>query len=344
MNVREAPRPVIVTGAAGFVGSHMVRALLHVGRDVIATDAAPAFPHDRLRGIEQARLRFVSADLLAPTIADDLLTLSGAPVDVVHVAAIINFGQLSGSLQDMSAGPEAALRSFAVNASAAWSLCANLAREGALGRFLHVSTRSVFGARPATDELIDEDAPPQPVGIYGSSKAAAEHGLLAIREQLGLDLAIARITGVFGPWQGPVSFIGQAVDDVIAGRPHHTDTGGDDAYELTYVKDTVRGLVLLIQAQQLAGRIYHVASGERLVPLREVAAAINRADQAADVEFGPGAHAGAGGRTPLSIARAAGELGFGTRWSLDTAIADYLRIEAGGPYGAEAVDEPWLPL
>jgi nucleoside-diphosphate-sugar epimerase len=336
-------RPVIVTGAAGFVGSHVVRALVHAGRDVIGTDAVAAFPIVRIRGLDANRMRFVSSDLLAADLVDKLVALSGGSVDVVHVAAIINFGQLGAALHGASAGPDAALRSFAVNASATWSLCAGLAGAGVLGRFLHISTRSVFGARPATDGLIDEGTPPQPAGIYGGSKAAAEHGLLALREQLKIDLAIARITGVFGPWQGPASFIGQAVDDVMAGRPHHTATGGDDAYELTYVKDTVRGLVTLLGADRLEHSIYHIASGQRLVALREVADAIADADPIADVVFGSGAHAGSGGRTPLSIGRAASEFGFGTRWTLDDAIADYLRIERGGPYGAEAVDQPWLP-
>ena len=336
-------RPVIVTGAAGFVGSHLVRALIHAGRRVVATDAAPRFPDDRLRGLDSRSLDFVSIDLLSPSLVAELVAASGGTADVVHVAAVIRLGQLDAALHGDAADPGAALHSFAVNAGATWSLCAGLAGAGALGRFVHVSTRSVFGGRPATEQFIDESTPPQPAGIYGSSKAAAEYGLLALRDELALDLVVARITGVFGPWQGPASFIGRAVDDVIAGRPHRTPTGGDDAYELTYVKDTVRGIVQLIEADRLDSPTYHVASGQRLIALREVAAAIACADPAADVDFGPGAHAGSGGRTPLSTARAAGELGFATRWSLDDAIADYLRIERGGPYGAEALDEPWLP-
>jgi nucleoside-diphosphate-sugar epimerase len=336
-------RPVIVTGAAGFVGSHLVRALVRAGRRVIATDAAPSFPSDRLRGLDADGFVYRSGDLLSGGFVSELVASGGETVDVVNVAAIISFGQLSTALQTGSAAPSAALRSLAVNAGAAWTLCTDLATAGTLGRFLHVSTRSVFGGRPATEGLIDESTPVQPVGLYGSSKAAAEHGLLALRDELGLDLALARITGVFGPWQGPVSFIGRALEDVTAGRPHVTRTGGDDAYELTYVKDTVRGLVQLLDRERLAHSIYHVASGARLIALREVAAAIARADPTAEVDFGPGAHAGSGSRTPLSIARAADELGFGTRWSLDDAISDSLRIERGGAYGSEAADEPWLP-
>src|SRR5258706_8924660 len=96
-------RPVIVTGAAGFVGSDVVRALLHADRDVIGTDSAPTFPIARTRGLDAHRLRFFSSDLLAPDLVDELVALSSKSVDVVHVAAIINFGQLSGSLHGASA-------------------------------------------------------------------------------------------------------------------------------------------------------------------------------------------------------------------------------------------------
>ena len=343
----EARRPVIVTGAAGFVGSHLTRALLHAGRRVIATDAALHIPSDRLMNIGDGTgggsLRFLPGDLTSDGTLDAIVDAAGEQADIVNVAAIINFGQLSKSIDGSIVTPEAALRSFAVNADAAWALCSRLAGAGALGRFVHVSTRSVFGGRAATPGRIAESTPVEPAGIYGSSKAAAELGLLALREQLQLDLVIGRITGVFGPWQGPASFIGQAVESVVKGRPHHTETGGDDAYELTYVKDTVRGLMMLVEANHLRHQIYHVASGDRLITLREVASAMAAARRSADVVFGDGRHAGSSGRTPLSIERAADELGFGTRWSLEDAMADYLRIEEGGTYGAEAVEPPWLP-
>jgi UDP-glucuronate 4-epimerase len=332
---------VVVTGAAGFVGAHVARALLQRGRRVVATDLAPQFPKRAVAGIECAdRLTYVSGDLRESETLESLLTSCPEAVDVVHVAAVIRFGQLGAAIDGSRPSPTAALESLDINAAASWRLCAAFADEARLGRFLHVSTRSVFGGRPASDGRIGEDTLWQPAGIYGSSKAAAEIGLLALRDEFQLDLVIARITGVFGPWQGPVSFIGQMVDDVIAGRPHRRHSGADDAYELTYVKDTVNGLVRLLDADRLHHDTYHIASGGRLITLAEVAAAVRGVDSSAEVEFGPGLHPGASGRAPLAITRAATEVGFEPQWTLADAMADYLRVERSGVYGPEAGAAP----
>jgi dTDP-glucose 4,6-dehydratase len=334
---------VLVTGAAGFVGSHVTRTLVRAGRPVVATDIAPRLPEHVLAGLDSAGVTYVAGDLRSDDTLDRLVAAAAGRVEVVHAAALIRFGQLSRSLGEAAGTASAALGVLDVNATSSWRLCARLAEAGLLGRFLYVSTRSVFGGRPPTDEPIGEDSPCQPAGMYGSSKAAAEAGLLALRDEFGIDLAVARITGVFGPWQGPVSWIGQAVDAVVASRAYQAETGGGDAYELTYVKDTVRGLVLLLQADRLQQPVYHVASGQRLITLAEVAAAICAAEPAADVDFGPGCHPGAAGRTPLGVTRAAAEVGFAARWDLSTAIADYLRIERGGSYGPEVMDIPPAP-
>jgi UDP-glucose 4-epimerase len=339
-NPAAAGRPVVVTGAAGFVGSHVVRALAQAGRPVIGTDARPELPDRVLAGIADARVSYIAGDLRLDETIARLVAAADGRVDVIHTAAMIQFGQLSRSLGEAEGTIPAALNVLDVNAMASWRLYARFAAEDVLARFIHVSTRSVFGGRPPGAERIDEDSPCQPAGMYGSSKAAAEVGLLAMRDQFGTDLVVARITGVFGPWQGPVSWIGQAIDAVVAGRPYRADAGSDDAYELTYVKDTVRGLVLLLQAGTLRHAIYHVASGQRLITLAEVAAAIRAADPAADVDFGPGSHPGASGRAPLNVERATADVGFAARWDLPGAIKDYLRIERGGRYQPEVMDPP----
>lgn len=331
--------PVVVTGAAGFIGSHLTRALVAEGADVVATDVAAELPAPVLHGLDVQRCAYVPGDLRDDATLDALAAAAGGKASVVHVAALLRFAEMASALGQAAPSLPAALEVFDVNAMASWRLCSRFATTGLLERFVYVSTRSVFGAATPAGEDIEESCPPSPVGIYGSSKTAAEFGLLAFRDVFGLDLAIARVTGVFGPWQGPVSWIGNAVAGVLAGTGYEVGSGADDRYEFTYVKDTVRGLAELVHAASLAHPIYHVSSGE-MHSLGEIAASFARAVPGVPVAFGPGSQPGMRTRLPLRGGWMDEELGFAARWSLDEAIADYVRVERSGVYGEEAVDEP----
>jgi len=333
--VTDPVRPVVVTGAAGFIGSHLARALVERRRRVVATDLPDALPGRVLAGLDAARLTYIAGDLRDASTLEGLSDAAAEPVDVIHVAAILQFAEMAAALGQRAPTPMDAFEVFDVNATATWRLCAHLASSGRLGRFIYVSTRSVFGSVVVDGPTIDEASPPSPVGIYGASKAAAERGVLAFRDVFDLDLAVARVTGVYGPWQGPVSWIGKAVDGVLAGSGYATTAGGDDRYELTYVKDTVRGLLALMTAAKLRHDIYHVSSGE-MHSLSDVANAFRSAEPQSSVAFGDGSQPGMRTRLPLSGARIDEELGFRSRWELDDAIADYLRVERTGDYGVEA--------
>ena len=322
---------VVVTGAAGFVGAHVVRALAARGKHVIATDLAPDLPEPVLRGLPANRTAYVPGDLRDASTLDALVECVDGSADIVHVAAILRFAEMARVLGEGAPTPPAALEVFEVNALGTWKLCTTFASAGILHRFVYISTRSVYGGLKVDGPTILESAPPSPLGIYGSSKAAAEIGVLALREAFGLDLAIARITGVFGPWQTATSFIAKAAEAVIAGAPYRTDTGGDDEYEFTYAKDTARGILAVLERPKLGHSIYHISSG-RMHSLHEVAAAFRKADPSAMVEFGPGRQGGRG-RKPLDGGLAAEELGFRPEWDLNVAVADYLQVLRTGEYG-----------
>lgn len=322
---------VVVTGAAGFVGAHVVRALAARGRQVIATDLAPGLPEPVLRGLTANRTVYVPGDLRDASTLDTLVECAGDSADIVHVAAILRFAEMARVLGEGAPTLPDALEVFEVNALGTWKLCTRFASAGILGRFVYISTRSVYGGLHIEGPTILESAPQSPLGIYGSSKAAAEIGVLALREAFGLDLAIARITGVFGPWQTATSFIAKAADAVISGAAYSMDTGGDDEYEFTYAKDTARGILAVLESPKLEHSIYHISSG-RMHSLHEVAAAFRKADPSAAVQFGPGRQGGRG-RKPLDGGLAAKELRFRPDWDLDEAVADYLRALRTGEYG-----------
>jgi nucleoside-diphosphate-sugar epimerase len=304
---------------------------------VIATDVRTTLPEPVLSGLDTSRVSYVSGDLRREETLDDLVEAAGERANVVHVAALLRYSEMAGALGQGAPSFPGALEVFDVNAMATWRLCARFATPGLLDRFVYVSTRSVFGGATPEGDDIAESCPPSPVGIYGSSKTAAEFGLLAFRDVFKLDLVIARVTGVFGPWQGPVSWIGNAIEGVRDGTGYEVASGADDRYEFTYVKDTVRGLTELVHAAALAHPIYHVSSGD-LHSLGEVAAAFAKAVPDVPVAFGPGSQPGMRTRLPLRGGWMDEELGFAARWGIDEAIADYVVVERTGAYGAEAVD------
>jgi nucleoside-diphosphate-sugar epimerase len=327
-------KTIVVTGAAGFVGSHVARALVARGHRIIATDIAAELPEVVLRGLDTSHVTYVAGDIRSRETRENLVELAGPNVTVVHVAALIRFAELSAALGEKGRSIEDAVEVFEVNSMASWQLCSAFAVAGSLSRFVYVGTRSVFGGLEIEGDVIDETSPQRPIGVYGSSKAAAEIGLLSLRDVFSLDLVVARITGVFGPWQGSVSWIGNAVEGVLSGNGYQVASGSDDRYELTYVKDTVRGLLTLIDADRLEHSIYHVSSG-RMHSLGEVAQAFRIADPSATVDFGTGGVTGVKRRLPLGDRRIVEEFGFRAHWDLEPAIADYLSTERSGDYGIE---------
>ena len=267
---------------------------------MIATDVRTTLPEPVLSGLDTSRVSYVSGDLRREETLDDLVEAAGERANVVHAAALLRYSEMAGALGQGAPSFPGALEVFDVNAMATWRLCSKFATAGRLARFVYVSTRSVFGSLEVDGDTIAETSPPSPIGIYGSSKTAAEFGVLAFRDVFALDLVVARVTGVFGPWQGGVSWIGKAVDGVIAGTGYRTSTGEDDRYEFTYVKDTARGLVELVNAERLSYPIYHVSSGS-IHSLGEVAQAFHAAEPDAVVEFGAGSQPGM--RTRLALGR-----------------------------------------
>lgn len=320
----------MVTGAGGFVGGHLTRALASAGRTVLATDVGPALPGWVTAGLGGGPVRYVGGDLLDEATLDAVLP--GEAFCLVHVAALTRFhGEVAPT-------PEQALHAFAVNAGVPWRLCSWAAEHGRIRRLVHVSTRSVFGRLPARNEPIAEGTGYAPVGVYGHSKAAGEVGVLSLVAEFGLDAVVARITGVFGAWQGPRSPVARVIEAAARGRPLHADTGAAQSWETTYVKDTVRGIAALLLADRLVSPVYHVSSG-RMSTLGEVAVAACAAVPGADIQIGGGEDPGAWQRTPLDVGRIDREVGFRARWTLADAIADAVRAERTGAYGPEALED-----
>jgi nucleoside-diphosphate-sugar epimerase len=255
---------VLVTGAAGFIGSTLVDALLEDGADVVGVDAFTDLydPARKRRNLERAaghpRFRLVEADLRhAP-----LEPLLERVTHVVHLAAV----------PGVRASWGASFGAYAEHNVVATQRLLEAVREAgsSVVRLVAASSSSVYGmpARFPTPE----DEPPRPLSPYGVTKVATESLLQAYHASFGLPTVALRYFTVYGPRQRPDMGIHRFFEAARAGTPVTVFGDGRQTRDFTYVDDAVRATREALTRPQVAP-VYNVGGGHR-VSLRDLLDAI----------------------------------------------------------------------
>lgn len=241
---------VLVTGAAGFVGSHLCEALTDRGLDVVGVDAfIPYYPREVKNGnlaslLARPRFRFVEADLRTTDIRP---ALEGCDT-VFHLAA------MPGLMKSWS---EFSLYNTC-NVDATLKLL-EAARDTKPAQFIHISTSSVYG-KEATQ---GEDAPLQPFSPYGISKLAAEHLCRAFESNFGLPITILRYFSVYGPRQRPDMAYNILIKNLLTSGSFTMFGDGEQTRSNTYVADCVKATMLAADRREAAlGQVFNVGGGE----------------------------------------------------------------------------------
>lgn len=234
---RATPRRLVVTGGAGFLGSHLCEALALRGDTVVCVDDLSSGRLSNLQQLENDRsFELVIGDVSAS------LDIDG-PVDaVLHLASAASPADyLARPLQTLAAGSEGTRRALELAAD-----------KGA--RFLLASTSEVYGdplVHPQTEAYWGNVNPVGPRSVYDEAKRFAEALTIAWHSTHGLDVGIARIFNTYGPRLRPGD--GRVVSNFVAqalqGRPLTVYGDGTQTRSLCYVDDEIEGLLALLDSE-----------------------------------------------------------------------------------------------
>ncbi|HET7418925.1 MAG TPA: NAD-dependent epimerase/dehydratase family protein [Candidatus Dormibacteraeota bacterium] len=248
-----SPTSVVVTGAAGFVGSHLCERLLADGHTVVGIDSfADYYERDRKEeNLQTARqhpaFKLVEADLVTANLGEHL---RGAEV-VFHLAGQPGVRPSWGSQFD---------RYVQANIVATQRLLETL-REVRLKRLVFASSSSIYG--DAEMFPTKETALPRPVSPYGMTKLAAEHLAFVYMRNFGIPVTALRYFTVYGPRQRPDMAFTRFMEAMFDSQEIGIFGDGEQTREFTYVSDAVDGTVKAASAD-VVGQVINLGGGSRV--------------------------------------------------------------------------------
>jgi nucleoside-diphosphate-sugar epimerase len=296
----------LVTGGAGFIGSHIVRRLLATGHDVRIVDNLST---GRLTNLDEVigDVEFYEVDIRDPAALGHAIHGCDA---VFHVAAL-------PSVPRSIANP---LASHETNATGTLNVL-NAAREAGTSRVVFASSSSIYGA--ARELPKQESMRPLPISPYAVSKLAAESYCRSFYEVYGLEAVALRYFNVFGPRQDPDSEYAAVIPTFIRafshGEPPVIFGDGEQSRDFTYVENVVNANIAAAVVPGIGGRVYNIACGDSIT-LNDLASRLRDAI-GADVEIEHGLDRPGDVRNSMADINAArAELGYEPTVSLDEGI------------------------
>ena len=291
----------LVTGAAGFVGSHLAERLVAAGHDVLGVDSFTDY-YDPERKRENARdLDVLEADLVSA----DLEALLDGVDGVFHLA-----GQ-PGVRASFGPGFEAYVER---NVRASGRVFETAARRRV--RVVYASSSSVYG--DAESYPTREDARPRPISPYGVTKLCVEHLAYAHASTTGLEAVGVRYFTVYGPRQRPDMAFTPLLEALADGGPFHLFGDGTASRSFTFVGDAVDATVAAMERGR-PGELYNVGGGEEATMCDVIATLERVSGRTLDLVEGPAA-AGDVRRTSADATRIERDLGWRATTSLDDGL------------------------
>ena len=255
-----------VTGAAGFIGSHLAEALVVAGHDVVGIDCFtdyydPALKEENALSLEVQRLD-LAADELDFGGLDGVFHLAGQP-------GVRSFGDVF----------ELYLRRNVLASQRVFEAAA-----AARARVVFASSSSVYGE--AETYPTPESADPRPLSPYGITKLTCEHLARAYARSFDLDVVVLRYFNAFGPRQRPDMAFPRIVDALVGGAPFELYGDGRQSRGFTFVSDVVDATVVAMERAP-AGETYNVGGGAEVTMLEAIRGLEDLAGRRLDLRTGP---------------------------------------------------------
>lgn len=315
--IADSLHPILVTGAAGFIGSHLVEALLEAGQRVIGIDNFcdlydPALKRRNIeRAVERDTFTLVELDICDRDAVHETLA-AHKPATVVHLAAMAG----------VRPSIERPARYTAVNVDGTVHLLDAAVAHGT-GRFIFASSSSVYGNNEKVP-FAEDDRVDHPISPYAATKKAGELICHTYHHLHALPMMCLRFFTVYGPRQRPDLAIDHFLRCVGAGETIQMFGDGSSSRDYTYVDDIVAGVRAAIDRcgdpDRPGYRIYNLG-GNQPVTLSELIATIERVvGQKARIDRQPD-QPGDVRRTWADLTRSRAELGYEPTTSLEEGIA-----------------------
>ncbi len=307
---------VLVTGAAGFIGSHTIDRLLAAGHIVVGVDNFRTGRRANLTAaLASPRFTLQETDVAEPGTLDRVLG-TGKFDAIIHLAALV-------SVQESMTNPDL---NYRLNVHAT-HLVAEAARKHSVRRIVFASSAAIYG--DATDLPIRESADKKPISPYGAAKLASEAILLGHGATFGITVRCQRYFNVFGPRQDPASPYSGVIS--IFDRRYRDGKGvsiygdGHQTRDFVSVHDVARANVLAATAPGLKSGLANICTGHA-TSLLDVTGVFGRHYPQAPAPLHATARAGDIIHSLGAAEEAASALGFRAEVSVEDGLAELIRL------------------
>ena len=294
---------ILVTGGAGFIGSHLVRALLERGDQVRVLDNLSTGAKANLAGLD---VEFIEGDI-RDTVAVQK-SIKGVQT-IFHLAAFIS---VAGSMEDP-------LACYDANLNGSLNVLMQASQAG-MKRVVLASSAAIYGE---SESAVAENHPLNPQSPYAASKLAMEQAAKLFSQSFSLETVCLRYFNVYGPRQSPDSPYAASIPKFIqvmsAGEPATIHGDGHQTRDFVYVRDIVEAMLLAADGDSIDGRVFNIAGGKSVSIIELVEILQRFFPESPDPVFGP-RRQGDLRSSEADVSSARGALGYRPRTDLQEGL------------------------